>query len=117
MKRAQPLKLLSEVRDLQIVDLNERNCGICDDIEFEGGPGEALTVSALLVGPGAYERRLPKWAGRLIAKIAGNRVVRVPWQSIERISGRIFLIVPGEEAGLRRVEDRLIERFRRVPFA
>jgi hypothetical protein len=117
MKRTHPLKLLSEVRDLQIVDLNERNCGICDDIEFEGGPGEALTVSALLVGPGAYERRLPKWAGRLIAKIAGKRVVRVPWQSIEKISGRIFLAVPGEEVGLRRVENRLIERFKRMPVA
>ena len=117
MKRAQPLKLLSEVRDLQIVDCEGRNCGICDDIELEGGPGEVLTVSALLVGPGAYARRLPKWAHWLIVKIAGYRVVRVPWLSVEKISGRIYLSVTGEAAGLHRVENRLIEAFKRVPFA
>lgn len=117
MKRVQPLKLLSEVRDFQIVDRDGRNCGICDDIELDGGPGEALTVSALLVGPGAYARRLPKWAHWIIVKIAGNRIVRVPWQSVEKISGRIYLSVTGEAVGLRRTENRLIGRFKKVPFA
>ena len=117
MKRDQPLKLLSEVRDVQIVDCDGRNCGICDDVEFDGGPNNPLSVSALLVGPGAYGRRLPKWAARLMDKVAGGRVVRVPWQSVEKISGRIFLSVTGEAAGLRRIENRLRERFKRVPFA
>jgi hypothetical protein len=40
------LKLVGEVRDLQIVDKHDQNCGICDDVEFEGGPGGALKVTA-----------------------------------------------------------------------
>ena len=117
MKRLDPLKLLSEVRDLQIVDKDGRNCGICDDIELDGAPGEALTVSALLVGPGAYARRLPKWAHRLVVSLAGNRMVRVPWQSVEKISGRIYLSVTAESLGLRRTEDRLASAMKRVPFS
>jgi sporulation protein YlmC with PRC-barrel domain len=117
MRRPAPLKLLSEVRDLQIVDSEGRNCGICDDIEFDGAPGGPLTVSALLVGPGAYAGRLPKWAHRLVVRIAGKRIVRVPWQSIEKISGRIYLSVNAETAGLRKTEDRLSKTLRQVPLS
>jgi len=117
MKPGNPLKLLSEVRDLQVVDSEERNCGICDDIELEGAPGGPLKIAALLVGPGAYAKRLPKWAGSLIATIAGRSAVRVPWATVEKISGRIFLTEPGAELGLRRVEDRWSKRLKRMPFS
>jgi sporulation protein YlmC with PRC-barrel domain len=117
MKRSDPLKLLSEVRDLQIVDKDGRNCGICDDIDLDGAPGEALTVSALLVGPSAYAHRLPKWAHRLVVSIAGNSAVRIPWDAVEKISGRICLSVTAEALGLRRTEDRLVKMLQRVPFS
>lgn len=117
MRRSDSLKLLSEVRDLQIVDKDGRNCGICDDIELEGAPGEALTLRALLVGPGAYARRLPKWVHRLIAFVAGQGLARVRWDAVEKISGRIYLSVTAEALGLRRTEDRLSKRLRRVPFS
>lgn len=117
MRRDDPLKLLSEVRDLQIVDKEGLNCGICDDVELEGGPGELLKVAALLVGPGAYAHRLPRWASRLIAKLAGHRVTRVPWSAIERISGRIYLSVTAEALGLRKTEDRLQTLFRKIPLS
>lgn len=117
MRRDSPLKVLSEVRDLQIVDKNGRNCGICDDVEFEGGPGEPLRIRALLVGPGAYSQRLPKWAGKLITSVAGRSVVRVPWDAVDKISGRIFLSVTGESAGLRRTEDRLVKLLKRAPVS
>jgi sporulation protein YlmC with PRC-barrel domain len=117
MRRDDPLKLLSEVRDLQIVDRDGRNCGICDDIELDGGPGEPLRVAALLVGPGAYARRLPRWASRLATKLAGRRVTRVPWSTVEKISGRIFLSVTAEALGLRKSEDRLQTLFRRIPLS
>ena len=111
------LKLLSELRDLQIVDKDGRNCGICDDIELEGAPGAPLRVAALLVGPGAYTHRLPKWLSRMIAKIAGNRTTHVPWRTIEKIDGRIHLSVAGETLGLRRTEDRLQGMFKRIPLS
>jgi sporulation protein YlmC with PRC-barrel domain len=117
MKPDAPLKLLSEVRDLQIVDCEGRNCGICDDIELDGGPGSPLSIAALLIGPGAYARRFPHWTSRIITAIAGRRVVRVPWNCIEKISGRIYLSVTGEAVGLRKVEDRLEATFKRIPLS
>jgi sporulation protein YlmC with PRC-barrel domain len=109
------LKLLAEVRDLQIVDKDGRNCGICDDIELEGGPGKALRIKALLVGPGAYEGRVPTWLFWLIERIAGSRMTRVPWSAVDKISARIFLNVTGEEVGLRKVEDRWVRKLQKVP--
>jgi hypothetical protein len=117
MRRDDPLKLLSEVRDLQIVDKDGLNCGICDDVELEGGPGEPLKVSALLVGPGAYTHRLPSWLVRVIAYMAGRRITRVPWSTVDKISGRIYLAVAGEAVGLRKVEDRLQSVFKRIPLS
>lgn len=117
MRRDSPLKVLSEIRDLQIVDKDGRNCGICDNVEFEGGPGEAVHVSALLVGPGAYSRCLPKWSATTITSMAGRSVVRVPWERVDKISGRIFLSVTGESVGLRRTEDRLIKLLKRAPVS
>ena len=117
MRAHAPLKALSEVRDLQIVDVDGRNCGICDDIEFEGGPGERLRVRALLVGPGAYTRRLPGWASKFTTFVAGRSVVRVPWEVVERVTGRIFLSVTAESVGLRRTEDRLVKLLKRAPVS
>jgi hypothetical protein len=117
MSRASSIKVLSEVRDLQIVDSDNRNCGICDDVEFEGAPGAPLRVRALLVGPGAYSRRLPGWAAKLTASVAGHSVVRVPWNVVEKISGRIYLSVTAESVGLRKTEDRLVKLLKRAPMS
>ena len=117
MRRDAPLKVLSEVRDLQIVDKDGRNCGICDDLEFDGGPGEPLRVRAILVGPGAFSRRLPDWAANLITSMAGRSVVRVPWDVVDKVSGRIFLSVAAESVGLRHTEDRLVKLLKRAPVS
>ena len=117
MRRDDPLKLLSEVRDLQIVDKDGFNCGICDDVELEGSPGEPLKVAALMVGPGAYAHRLPNWLLRAIASVAGRRITRVPWDAIDKISGRIYLSVAGEALGLRKTEDRLQSTFKQIPLS
>jgi hypothetical protein len=117
MKRDDSLKLLSEVRDLQIVDCDGRNCGICDDVELDGAPGEPLFVRNLLVGPGTYRNRLPGWAAHLVRRLAGRSMVRVAWQAVEKISGRIFLSQSGASLGLRRIDDRLSKLFGRIPSA
>jgi len=109
------LKLLAEVRDLQIVDRDGRNCGVCDDIELDGKPGGPLRIKSLLVGPGAYEGRIPKWLFWLVKRISGSRVTKVPWSAVDKISARIFLNVPGEKVGLRVVENRWVRRFEKVP--
>jgi hypothetical protein len=115
MKADGSLKLLAEVRDLQIVDVDGLHCGVCDDVELEGGPGRPLRVKALLVGPGAYEGRVPGWVFALVKRLAGGRMTRVPWSAVDRVTGRIFLKVTGESLGLRVVEDRLARKLAKVP--
>ena len=94
------LKLVGQVRDLQIVDSEGRKCGIADDIELDGKPGGPLTVKALLVGPGAWDGRLPGWVLALTGMIAGRRLVRVPWSKVESIGSTIRLSATAAELGL-----------------
>ena len=61
MKPDDPIKLVAELLDLPLLDKDERYCGIVDDVEFSGAPGKRLALEALLVGPGAYQGRLPSW--------------------------------------------------------
>ena len=117
MKPEGPLKLVGEVRDLQIIDSDGVHCGIADDVECRGAPGKELVLNALLVGPGAYQHRLPKWAFGLIARIFGAHVVRIPWSEIAHITGHITLKKPGANYGLLRTERRLEAIVKKVPFA
>jgi sporulation protein YlmC with PRC-barrel domain len=100
VKRDGYLKLVGEVRDLQIVDASGRRCGIADDIEFEGNAGKHLKVKALLVGPGAYQRRLPHWLKVIVARLLGEKIVRVPWTQVVRITSEIELMQDAEVYGL-----------------
>ncbi|MDB5698767.1 MAG: hypothetical protein JWN69_1571 [Alphaproteobacteria bacterium] len=106
MKPSGRLKMISGVRDLQIVDSEGRNCGIADEIVFERDAGGALHVKAILVGPGAYAGRLPSWAMWLVRQIAGQRMVEVPWKEVRTITSAIRLLRPSRELGLGRAEER-----------
>lgn len=111
MRRSTSIKLLSEVRDLQVVDSEDRKCGMVDDIELQGAPGKALTIKALLVGPGAWKGRLPGWVFFLVRLVAGDRVTRVPWSAVDHVTGRVVLNKPARSLGLMQVEDRLSALF------
>jgi hypothetical protein len=100
------LKLVAGVRDLQIVDCEDCNCGIVDDIELAGKPGGPLEVAALVVGPGGYSARLPGWAMRLVGWVAGRSAVKVPWDKVESATSVVRLTVTAKEAGLARAELR-----------
>jgi sporulation protein YlmC with PRC-barrel domain len=106
VKASGSLKLVAGVRDLQIVDRDERNCGIVDDIELAGKPGGPLEVAALVVGPGGYSARLPGWAMRLVGWVAGRSAVKVPWDKVEGVTSVVHLNVAASEAGLARAEAR-----------
>ena len=56
-----PIKLVSELLDLPLLDAEGKYCGIVDDVELQGGAGKDLELKALLVGPGAYRGRMPAW--------------------------------------------------------
>jgi sporulation protein YlmC with PRC-barrel domain len=110
VKPADAIDLVGQLRDLQIVDANGVHCGIVDDIELAGKPGGALRVKALLVGPGAYARRVPRWWMALVRLVAGAGCVHVPWQEVEAITSVVKLRRPAAALGLNRGEGRARKR-------
>ena len=99
-----PIKLVSELLDLPLIDSDGKYCGIVDDVELAGSPGKELKLKALLVGPGAYAGRFPMWAMPLVRWIAGDRVTRVPVASIRNIGAAVELDGPGSKLGLLKSE-------------
>lgn len=106
MKPTDSLKLVSQLLDLPIVDRDERSCGIVDDIELSGGPGKEARIAGLLVGPGAYEGRMPAWLFSVVKAIAGKRMARIPLSEIIEIGSVVKLARRAEELGLHLSEDR-----------
>jgi sporulation protein YlmC with PRC-barrel domain len=99
-----PIKLVSELLDLPLYDTQGKYCGIVDDVEFSGEPGKALELKALLVGPGAYAGRLPRWAMWLVEKVAGHRITRVAMDKIQTIDATVHLKCAAAELGLDKSE-------------
>ena len=97
-----PIKLVSELLDLPLIDSEGKYCGIVDDVELEGT--RDLKLKALLVGPGAYAGRLPRWAMWLVSRIAGGRVTRIAMDRIRTITDAVHLECPGRDLGLHRAE-------------
>ena len=109
MKPDSLIKLVSELLDLPLYDVEGKYCGIVDDVELTGKPGKELKLKALLVGPGAYKGRLPGWAMWLVKKIAGDRVTRVPMEKVHSIGAALHLECSGWQLGLHKSERRAAE--------
>jgi sporulation protein YlmC with PRC-barrel domain len=101
------IKIVSQLLDLPIIDKDERSCGIVDDVELKGSPGKEMRIEAILVGPGAYEGRMPGWLFWLTRKIAGDRMARVPAAEIAEIGSVVKLKSKAEKLGLHEVEDKV----------
>jgi len=106
MKPDSPIKLVSQLLDLPVIDKNGRWCGVVDDVELDGTAGKQTRVKALLAGPGAYKGRLPAWAFWVVRKIAGDHVARVPFDQVEDISGAVHLKCGAEDVALHLADDR-----------
>jgi sporulation protein YlmC with PRC-barrel domain len=104
VKPDSPIKLVSELLDLPLYDSEGKYSGIVDDVEFSGTAGKALKLKALLVGPGAYAGRLPRWMAALARRVAGDRVIRVPLDRIRTIETAVHLKCGGGELGLYKSE-------------
>ena len=110
MKPDAPIKLISQLLDLPLIDKDDRWCGVVDDVELQGSAGKETRIKALLVGPGAYKGRMPKWMFWFVRKIAGERIARVPVQCIDRITSAVHLNCSAEELRLHTVEDKIRRR-------
>lgn len=115
MRPSDSFKLAREVRDLQLVDVNDTRCGMVDDIELEGEPGGTLTIRAILTGPGALTHRLPGWARWLILATAGKKLHRIPWSEVAEVTQVVKLKQPATAYNLLRFERRLGRQLARVP--
>jgi sporulation protein YlmC with PRC-barrel domain len=107
MNLKDPLKLVSQLLDLPIIDKDERWCGIVDDVELEGSAGKEMRVKALLVGPGAYQGRVPGWVFWITRRVVGDRMVRVPADQIIEIAAVVKLKAQAETLRLHAVEDKV----------
>lgn len=97
-----PLKLVSELLDLPLLDSEGSYCGIVDDVEFAGK--KDLKLKALLVGPGAYRGRLPGWMFWIVRRLTGDRQARVPMEMVRTIGSAVKLECPASDLGLNRSE-------------
>jgi sporulation protein YlmC with PRC-barrel domain len=104
MKPDGRIKLVSELLDLPLYDVEGNYAGVVDDVEFNGGAGKDLKLEALLVGPGAYKARLPAWAMWVVRKIAGDRITRVPMDKVRSIASAVHLECSGNDLGLHKSE-------------
>lgn len=105
MKPFGPIKLVGQLLDLPILDEDGNYAGIVDDIEFDGAPGKETRVAALLVGPGAYQGRMPGWGMWLVKFIAGDRITRVSLDQVGAIDSAVHLTGSADRLGLHNSED------------
>ena len=109
--------LVRQVLDHQIIDADRVPCGVVDDLALDGGPGDTLVVTALLVGPGAWANRLPAFLVVVSKKIFGSKIVRVPWSEVAVISETVQLKSSASALGLGAADRKLGRWIARIPGA
>ena len=98
------------VLDRQLIDSEDRRCGKVDDLELEGTREGEPRVAAILSGAPAWRSR--GWPGRLAARVARGRTVRIRWEDVAEVGSSVQLKRSASELGLSRGEQaarRLIE--------
>ena len=105
MRAASHSELLRAFRDLALVDRQDHLCGVVDDIEAEEREPGIWHLTALLIGPGAWARRRPRW---LTALFPGRRVVRIDAGDVASATSVVRLLKRADELGLARTERRML---------
>jgi sporulation protein YlmC with PRC-barrel domain len=111
-----PLHLLREVLDHEVVDVDGVSCGMVDDLEIEWTP-QGPAVAALLLGPGAWSRRLPHWLRALVRRIFGCAIVRIPWREVARVSETVALRSRADAWGAGALDRSLSKWIERLPMS
>jgi hypothetical protein len=111
------LDFIRDVLDHELVDVNNVPCGMVDNIETQGEPGKELTVTAILVGVGAWSDRLPAIFGWAARKIFGSQKTRVPWDEVLLITERVKLKSRASELGLGKADRRAAKWIAMLPKA
>jgi sporulation protein YlmC with PRC-barrel domain len=113
MTRPRSLDLALGVLDHQLLDCEGRRCGKVDDLELDGvGEGKPC-VSALVVGPPAWNGRGP--LGRMAARLGRGRTVHVDWGEVEDVGSAVHLRRAARELRLGAGDDRVRPWIERLP--
>ena len=99
-------------RDMALLDRDDTSCGIVDEVEVEETEPGIWQLKALLVGPGAWERRRPRW---LTGLLPGKRMVRIDAADVASETSVIRLLKRADELGLAPLEHKLLRAWRKVP--
>jgi hypothetical protein len=94
--------------DHQLVDSEGRRCGKVDDLELEGN-----VVVAILTGPPVWRGR--GRLGRLAARLARGRTVRIPWSEVETVDSGVHLRKTARELRLGAGDDRSRPFVEKIP--
>lgn len=108
MIAAEQRHLLRAYRDLELLDRDDEICGIVDDIEMAQREPGLWEMTALLVGPGVWRGRVPRW---LTSLLPGRKVVRVDAAHVASTGSAVRLVKRAEELGLARIEHKWLRRF------
>jgi sporulation protein YlmC with PRC-barrel domain len=101
------------VLDHQLIDVDGRRCGKVDDLELEGIAAGQPRVVAVLVGPSAWRGR--GFLGRVAARLAGGRLVRVDWGDVTEVGAGVQLRRTANELRLGRGDDRARKLIEKLP--
>lgn len=120
------MELGKHVVDRGIADASERLVGKVDDVlvEWPDDLSDAPVVAAIITGPLALSRNLPRWCAwlaRLAYRLCGvddPRPIAIAWSHVTRIDVTVHLDLDREEAQLDPFERAIGKRFiRRLPGA
>ena len=109
------IDLAYRLLDLDLLDCEERRCGKVDDLELDGAPGESTYVSAIITGPGALPRRLPRQLRGLGERVFADGEERLGWADVaETGKAAVTLAKKAEDLGLAQGDRRLGPFFSRL---
>jgi hypothetical protein len=99
MKREIKFDLMRDLLDLELIDRDQVSCGMVDDVELSMGR-DGPTITALWVGAGAWQRRLPALVRVIARTLCGSRRRRVAFEEVMEISDVVCLKSTASELGL-----------------
>ena len=112
MRAGSRAEIVRAFRDMALVDRDDTSCGIVDEVEVEEAEPGVWELKALLVGPGAWSRRRPRW---LTGLLPGKRLVRIDAADVASQTSVVRLMKRSDELGLARTEHKLLRAWRKVP--
>jgi sporulation protein YlmC with PRC-barrel domain len=95
--------------DDQLFDADDHRCGRVDDIQLRGEPGSRTEVDALLVGSGAWPRRLRRPLSDAVEGLSPGYMRVIPWGEVTRVGTSVGLAHRAEEIGLESNEGRSVQ--------